>query len=87
MISTVLSTQKQHSIDHACRLQYTGLVQFRVRSLKDWEVIKEEFTAAIDPKVLQQMYDLATSDPFGFLFIDLKNNRFFRSFKSELKAS
>ena len=33
------------------------------------------------------MYDLATPDPYGFLFIDLKNNRFFRSFKSELKAS
>ena len=75
------------AIDHACRLQFTALAQFQVRTLKDWEVIKEEYTAAIDPKVLQQMYDLATSDPYGFLFINLKDNRFFRSFKSELKAS
>ena len=87
MVSTILSTQNMRSIDHACRLQFTALAQFAVRSLKDWEVIKEEFTAARDPKTLQQMYDLATPDPYGFLFIDLKNNRFFRSFKSELEAS
>ena len=27
----------------------------------------EEYTAAVDPKVLQQMYDLATSDPIWLL--------------------
>ena len=87
MISTILSTQKMRAIDHSCRLQFTALAQFAVRSLKDWEVIMEEYTAAIDPKVLQQMYDLATTDPYGFLFMDLKNNKFYRSFKSELQAS
>ena len=62
MISTILSTQKMRAIDSACRLQFSAIAQFRVRSLKDWEVIKEEFTAAIDPKVLEEMYQLATSD-------------------------
>ena len=87
MISTILSTQKMRAIDHACRLQFTAIAQFAVRSMKDWEVIKEEFTAAIPPDVLQNMYDIATPDPYGFLFIDLKNNKFYRSFKSELKAN
>ena len=85
-ISTILSTQKMRAIDHACRLQFTALAQFAVRSTRDFEVIKEEFTAAIDPRLLQQMYDLATSDPYGFLFFDFKNNKFYRSFKSELKT-
>ena len=76
MISTILSTQKMRAIDHACRLQFTAIAQFAVRSLKDWEVIKEEFTAAIDPKIVQQMYDIATSDPYGFLLIDLKTINF-----------
>ena len=49
--------------------------------------IKEEFTAAVDPKALQEMYGIATSDEYGFLFLNLKGNRFFRSFKSELKAT
>ena len=53
-ISTILSTQKMRAIDSACRLQFTALAQFAVRSMKDWEVIKEEFTAAIDPKILQK---------------------------------
>ena len=86
-ISTVLSTQKMRAIDSACRINFSAIAQFRVRSLKVWEVIKEEFTAAIEPKVLEQMYQIATSDQYGFLFINLKDNRFFRSFKSELKAS
>mgnify|MGYP003317677487 CR=1 FL=1 len=87
MINTILSTQKMRSIGHACRLQFTGLAQFQVRPLKDWEVIKEEFIAAIEPKVLEEMYQLAISDPYGFLFLNLKGGRYFRSFKSELKAS
>jgi len=69
-ISTILSTQKMRAIDSACRLQFTALAQFAVRSMKDWEVILEEFSAAIDPKILQKMYDIATSDEFGFLFFD-----------------
>ena len=72
MISTILSTQKMRAIDHACRLQFTAIAQFAVRSMKDWDVIKEEFTAAIDPKILQQMYDMVTQEPYAFLFIDLK---------------
>ena len=75
------------AIDHACRLQFTALAQFAVRSMKDWEVIKEEFSASVDPKWLQTMYNLATSDPYGFLFFDFKNKIVYRSFKSELKAT
>ena len=86
-ISTILSTQKMRAIDHACRLQFTAIAQFAVRSLKDWEVILEEFTASIPPKTLQAMYNLATSDKFGFLFMNLKANTFFRSFKSQLKPA
>ena len=84
-ISTILSTQKMRAIDHACRLQFTGIFQFRVRSKRDWEVILEEYTSTIDPKILQEMYEIATSDEYGFLFLNLQQNRFFRSFRSELK--
>ena len=76
MISTILSTQKMRAIDHACRLQMTCLAQFAVRSKRDWDVIVEEFTAAIDPKILQQMYDMVTQEPYAFLFIDLKTIKF-----------
>ena len=59
------------NIDHSCRLQFTAIAQFAVRSLKDWEVIMEEFTAAIKPKSLQAMYELATSDNIGFFFLSI----------------
>ena len=87
MISTILSTQKMRTIDHSCRLQFTVLAQCAVRSKADWIVILEELIAATNPKALQDMYDIATSDPYGFLFANLKAGTWFRSFKSELKAS
>ena len=85
-ISIILSTQKMRAIDHACRLQFTAIAQFAVRSLKDWEVIMEEFAASIPPNTLQSMYYLATSDLDGFLFMILKANNFFRSFKTQLRV-
>ena len=75
-ISTILSTQKMRAIDHACRLQFTAIAQFGVRSLKDYEVVEEEFSMSLGRKNLKAMYDLATSDKFGFLFMNLKDNTF-----------
>ena len=86
-ISTILSTQKMRAIDHACRLQFTAIAQFGLRSMKDWEVILEEFTASIPKRTLQAIYDLATSDSYGFLFMNLKDGTFFRNFKSRIKPA
>ena len=86
-VSSLLSTQKWRAVDLACRMQFTGIFQFAVRSARGWEAVKEESDNSVDPKVLQEMYDVATSDPYGFLFINLQQHRYFRSFKSELKAS
>ena len=85
MISTTLSTQKMRAIDSACRLQNTSIAQLRVRPLKDWEVIKEELTVAIYPKVLEQLCQLATSDPYGFLFINLKDGMHFAASNQDWK--
>ena len=86
-ISTILSTQKMRAIDHACRLQFTAIANFRVRSRRDWEVILEEYTAAIDPKTLNAMYNLATSDPYGFLFMNLQDNTFSAVLKTRIKPA
>ena len=75
-VSTILSTQKMRAIDHACRLQFTGIFQFQCRSKRDWEVVLAEFAASIDPQSLQEMYDIATSDEYGFLFLNLQQHRF-----------
>ena len=75
-ISTILSTQKMRAIDHACRLQFTAIAQFAVRSLKDYEVVEEELSMSLGRTNLRAMYDLATSDIVGFLFMNLKSNTF-----------
>ena len=84
-ISTILSTQKLRCIEHGCRLQATCLGMFKVRCKKDWEVVTDEFSNVVDPKTLEEMYKIATDEPYVFLFINMKDNRFFKSFKAELK--
>ena len=65
-ISTALIRQKMCSVDHACRLQFTAIAQFALRTLKAWEVVMEEFTAAIPLNTLQAMLDLAIIDKYDF---------------------
>ena len=60
---------------------------FKVRCRKGWEVLSEEWSNVVDPKTLEEMYRISTDEPYGFLFINMKDNRFFKSFKSELKAT
>ena len=87
MISSVLSTQKMRAIDHACRLQFTALAQFAVRSTKDWEVLKKSLQQPSTRRFCKRCTTSRRLTPYGFLFMDMKNNKFYRSFKSELEAS
>ena len=64
------------TIAHACRLQFTAIVQFDVRHLKDWEATMEEFTASNPQKSLQAMYILVTSDPIWFSHHELEGLHF-----------
>ena len=61
---------------------------FRLRNNKDNTAILEENSAVVNSKVLEKMYDMATSKPFGFLLILLTetdpNKMFFSSLDSRL---
>ena len=71
MISTIVSTQKYRAISNIIRVNATNLYIFRLRNAGDLESWIDEVSAVADKKTLLQLYQLATAEPYSFLFIKL----------------
>ncbi len=71
MISTIVSTQKYRAISNIIRVNATNLYVFRLRNGGDLEALIDELNALTDKKTLLQLYNMATSEPYSFLFIKL----------------
>ena len=88
MISTIVSTQKYRSISTIVRVNATNLYIFRLRNAGDLEAWVDEVSAITDKKTLLELYHLATSQPYSFLFIKLNskdiNHMFYCRFDQRL---
>ncbi len=71
MISTIVSTQKYRAISNIIRVNATNLYVFRLRNGGDLEALIDELNALTDKKTLLQLYNMATAEPYSFLFIKL----------------
>ena len=88
MISTITATQKFSSIHPLIRVNATELYIYRLRNHKDLETFIDEVSAVADKKTLMELYNLATSEPYSFLYVKLtaktKNDMFFIRFDKKL---
>jgi hypothetical protein len=75
MISTIVSTQKYRAISNIIRVNATHLYIFRLRNAGDLEAWIDEVSAITDKKTLLQLYQLATAEPYSFLFIKLSSKK------------
>ena len=80
MISTITATQKFSSLHPLIRVNATELYIYRLRNYKDLETFIDEVSAVADKKTLMELYNLATSEPYSFLYVKLtaktKNDMF-----------
>ena len=80
-ISIITATQKFNAISPIIRVNITELYVYRLRNYKDLETLLEELSALIDRKTLLNIYNLATDEPYSFLFVNLRarsvNNMFY----------
>ena len=90
-ISTITSTQKFNAISPIIRVNMTELYIFRLRNVKDLEAFIEEVSAITDKKTLLQIYNLATDEPYSFLYVRLnaksKNDIVFIRFDKHIQLS
>lgn len=88
MISTITATQKFSAIHPIIRVNATSLFVYRLRNYKDLETFIDEVSAVTDKKTLMDLYNMATSEPYSFLYVNLvaksKNDMFFVRFDKKL---
>ena len=87
-ISTVIRTQKFTAIAPIIRVNATCLIVYRLRNAKDLDTCLEELSAMLPRKDLIEVYQLATKEPYSFLYINLVaktlNNMFYINFKQKV---
>ncbi len=87
-ISTIVSTQKFTAVAPIIRVNATFLVVYRLRNSKDLETFLEELSAMLPRKELVELYQMATKDPYSFLYINLVakslNEMFYITFKNKI---
>ena len=88
-ISTITATQKFNALHPLIRVNATELFVYRLRNYRDLETFIEEVSALADKKTLLDIYNVATSEPYSFLYVRLtardKNDMFFIKFDRRIK--
>ena len=88
-ISTIVSTQKFTAVAPIIRVNATFLCVYRLRNTKDLETFLEELSALVPRKELIEIYQVATKEPYSFLYINLVasrlNDTFFINFTQKIE--
>ena len=88
-ISCITSSQKFNALAPIIRVNATELCLYRLRIYKDIETQLEEVSALAPKPVLLEIYNLATHDPYSFLYVNLrakkKNEMFYIRFDKKWK--
>ena len=71
-ISTITATHKIASIAPIVRVNATELYVYRLRNYQDLATFIDEVSAMLDKKTLMNIYNLATSQPCSFLYVNLR---------------
>ena len=70
-ISTWLSIQKLRFAQNAVRVNANGLITFRTQNEKEYLALAEEASALLDKDTFRRVYQLATKEPYSFLYMKL----------------
>ena len=70
-ISTIVSTQKLRLLASTIRVNAQFLCVWRLRNRLELQSLLEELSAVHSTKTLQQMYEIATREPYSFWYINL----------------
>jgi hypothetical protein len=87
-ISTIVSTQKFTAVGQIIRVNATFLCVYRLRNQKDLDAFLDEVSGTVGRKELLEIYNLATKEPYSFLYINLVspkiNDMFYINFNQKI---
>ena len=70
-ISTIVATQKFAALAPIIRVNASELYCFKLRNYQDLEMFLQEVSAVADKQTILDMYQLATAEPYSFLYVKL----------------
>ena len=91
-ISTITSVHKtKNVVNPIVRAQATALFIFRKKAFLEVQAFLEENSATVGKGVLEAVYKVATSQPFQFLYVNLKatdvNEMFYIGFQQRIRVN
>ena len=69
--STLILSQRLRAMGSLLRVNAQALIVFRLRNKLELDAIIEELSAVYDKKVLMEMYQIATDQPYSFWYCNL----------------
>ena len=89
MMSTVTATQQFNDIHPFIRVNATELYVNRLWNIEDNATFVDEVSAVFNKKSLIELYRIAISEPYSFLYVVLaaedKNDKSYQRFHKKLK--
>ena len=79
-ISVITATQVCNALHPIIRKNATDLYIYRLRNYRDLESLVEELSALAPKKTLLEIYNLATEEPYSFLYVNLMQNNINKMF-------
>ena len=70
-ISSIVATQKFKAISNIIRVNATDLYFLNLRNQGDLDAFLDEVSAVADKKMILEMYNIATHEPYSFLYVKL----------------
>ena len=70
-ISTLVGSQKFNALHPIIRVNASELYVFRLRNYSDLQSVIDEVSAITDKNTILEMYNLATTEPYSFLYVKL----------------
>ena len=70
-ISSISSVQRYRVLSPIIRTNATALIILKLRNVKELEALTEENSAVVPRDRFRELYEEATSQPYGFLYINL----------------
>ena len=86
--SCLVLSQKLRAMGSLLRVNAQALIIFKIRNRLELDAIIEELSAIYDNKVLMEMYQIATAEPYSFWYINLAASKiedmFFNKFQQRM---
>ena len=87
-LSVITATQKYNALSPIVRLNSSSLYIFKLKNQSELDTFIQEQSALIDKKTINEIYRVATEEPYSFLFVKLResdvNKIFMKRFEAEI---